>query len=60
MSVLRKLILFATLNIHSGFLDQWKSLDFLSLKNEVNVASRSNKPKNLRKKLIFCCYLEGH
>ncbi len=33
--------------------------DFLSLKNDVNVASKSKKKKNL-KKIIFCCRLEGH
>jgi hypothetical protein len=29
-------------------------IDFLSLKNYVNVPSRSNKQNNLKKKLVFC------
>ncbi len=34
--------------------------NLLSLKNNVNVASKSNKQKNLDKKGIFSCHLEGH
>jgi hypothetical protein len=34
--------------------------DFLSLKNDVNVASKSNKQKNCIKKLVFCWHLKGH
>ncbi len=33
--------------------------DFLSLKNDVNVASKSNKQNNCIKKLVFCWHLEG-
>jgi hypothetical protein len=33
--------------------------DFLSLKNNVNVPSKSNKQKKLCKKLVFCWHLEG-
>jgi hypothetical protein len=33
--------------------------DFLSLKNDVNVASKSNKQKKLCKKICFCWHLEG-
>jgi hypothetical protein len=33
--------------------------DFLSLKNDVNVALKSNKQKNCVKKLIFFWHLEG-
>ncbi len=33
--------------------------DFLSLKNDVNVPSKSNKKKKLCKKLVFCWHLEG-
>ncbi len=33
--------------------------DFLSLKNDVNVASKSNKQKNCVKKFIFYWHLEG-
>jgi hypothetical protein len=33
--------------------------DFLSLKNDVNVASKSNKQKNCVKKLVFCWHPEG-
>jgi hypothetical protein len=33
--------------------------DFLSLKNDVNVPSKSNKQKNCFK-LVFCWHLEGH
>ncbi len=31
----------------------WLLYDFLSLKNDVNVPTKSNKPKNLEKKLFF-------
>jgi hypothetical protein len=36
-------------------------VDFLSLKNNVNVPSKSNNQKKLCKKItvVFCCYLEG-
>jgi hypothetical protein len=30
------------------------------LKNDVNVASKSNRPKNCVKKLVFCWHLKGH
>jgi hypothetical protein len=33
--------------------------DFLSLKNDLNVPSISNKQKNVFKRLVFCWYLEG-
>jgi hypothetical protein len=33
--------------------------DFLSLKNDVNVALKSNKQKKLCKKISFCWHLEG-
>ncbi len=33
--------------------------DFLSMKNDVNVRSKSNKQKNLEKKIVFCWRLEG-
>jgi hypothetical protein len=33
--------------------------DFLSLKNDVNVASKSNKQKKLFKKFAFGWHLEG-
>ncbi len=33
--------------------------DFLSLKNNVNVPSKSNKQNNCVKKLVFCWHLEG-
>ena len=33
--------------------------DFLSLKNDVNVASKRNKQKNCVKKLVFSWHLEG-
>jgi hypothetical protein len=33
--------------------------DFLPLKNDVNVPSKSNKQKNLYKKLVSCWHLEG-
>jgi hypothetical protein len=33
--------------------------DFLSLKNNVSVPSKSNKQKKLCKKLVFCWHLEG-
>jgi hypothetical protein len=33
--------------------------DFLSLKNNVNVPSKSNKQKKCIKKLVFCWHLEG-
>ncbi len=33
--------------------------DFLSLKNDVNVPSKSNEQKTLCKKLVFCWHLEG-
>jgi hypothetical protein len=29
------------------------------MKNDVNVASKSNKQKKLCKKLVFCLHLEG-
>jgi hypothetical protein len=32
--------------------------DFLSLKNDVNVPSKSNKQKKFLKKLVFCWRLE--
>jgi hypothetical protein len=34
-------------------------VDFLSLKNDVNVPSKSNKQKKVLKKLVFCWPLEG-
>ncbi len=34
--------------------------DFLSLKTDVNVSSKSNKPKHFRKKLIYCWHLVSH
>ncbi len=34
-------------------------LDFLSLKNDANVPAKSNKQKNLFKKLVFCWHREG-
>ncbi len=37
----------------------WLLYDFLSLKNDVNVPSKSNKQKNLDKKIILCWRLEG-
>ncbi len=33
--------------------------NFFSLKNNVNVPSKSNKQKKLYKKLVFCWHLEG-
>jgi hypothetical protein len=33
-------------------------LDFLSLKNYINIPSKSNKQKNLKIKLVFCWHLE--
>jgi hypothetical protein len=33
--------------------------DYLSLKKDVNVPSKSNKQKKLNKKLVFCWHLEG-
>jgi len=33
--------------------------DFLSLKNDVNGPSKSNKQKKLCNKLVFCWHLEG-
>jgi hypothetical protein len=33
--------------------------DFLSLKNDGNAASKSNKQKKFSKKLVFCWHLEG-
>jgi hypothetical protein len=33
--------------------------DFLFLKNDVNVPSKSNMQKNCVKKLVFCWHLEG-
>jgi hypothetical protein len=33
--------------------------DFLFLKNDVNVPSKSNKQKKLCLKLVFCWHLEG-
>jgi hypothetical protein len=33
--------------------------EFLSLKNDLNVASKSHKQKNCIKKLVFCWHLEG-
>jgi hypothetical protein len=35
----------------------WLLYEFLSLKNDLNVALKSNKQKN---KMIFSCHLEGH
>jgi hypothetical protein len=35
------------------------SFDFLSLKNDVKVPSKSNKEKNFIKKLVFGWRLEG-
>jgi hypothetical protein len=35
------------------------SVDFLSLKNDVNIPSKSNKQENLFKKIGFCGRLEG-
>jgi hypothetical protein len=37
----------------------WLLFDFLSLKNDVNVPSKSNKEKKFDKKLLFCWRLEG-
>ncbi len=37
----------------------WLFLTFFSLKNDVNVASKSNQQKNCVKKLVFCWHLEG-
>jgi hypothetical protein len=37
----------------------WLLFDFLSLTNDVNVPSKSNKQKNLFKKLVFCWRLES-
>jgi hypothetical protein len=34
--------------------------NFLSLKNDTSVLSKSNKPKNSEKKKLFCWHLEGH
>jgi hypothetical protein len=33
--------------------------DFLSLKKDVNVSTKSNKQKKYNKKLVFCWHLEG-
>jgi hypothetical protein len=33
--------------------------DFLSLKKDVNVSSKSNKQKKLNKNFVFCWHLEG-
>ncbi len=38
----------------------WHLADFLNLKNDVNVSSKSNNNKKLLKKIIFCWCLEGH
>jgi hypothetical protein len=38
----------------------WLLYDFLSLKNDVTVASKSNKLKNLEEEIIFSCHLEDH
>jgi hypothetical protein len=38
----------------------WLLYDFLYLKNDVNVALKSNKPNSKKKKLIFRCHFEGH
>ncbi len=38
----------------------WLLYDILSLKNYVNVASKSNKQKNIEQKMILSCHLEGH
>ncbi len=37
----------------------WLLLDFLSLKNDVNVPSKKYKQKNIPKKFVFCWPLEG-
>ena len=37
----------------------WLFFTFLFLKNDVNVASKSNKQKNCVKTLVFCLHLEG-
>jgi hypothetical protein len=34
--------------------------DFLSLKNDVNVPSKTNMQENFVKKFVFCWRLEGH
>jgi hypothetical protein len=34
----------------------WLLLDFLSMKNDINVPSKRNKQKNLFKKLVFFCW----
>jgi hypothetical protein len=34
-------------------------LDFSSLKNDVDVPSKSNKQKKLCQKIVFCWHLEG-
>jgi hypothetical protein len=34
-------------------------LNFLSLKKDVNVSSKSNKQKKFLKKFVFCWHLEG-
>ena len=34
--------------------------DVISLKNDVNVPSKSNQQKNLFEKIVFCWRLEGH
>ncbi len=38
----------------------WLLYDFLSLKNYVNVPSKSNKQKNLRNKIFVCLCLQDH
>jgi hypothetical protein len=38
----------------------WLLYDFLSLKNVVNLASKSNKQKKGEKNIIFSCHLEDH
>jgi hypothetical protein len=37
----------------------WLLLDFLSMKNDVNVTSKSKKQKKFIKKIVFCWHLEG-
>ncbi len=37
----------------------WLLFDFLSLKNDVKVPSKSTMQKNFWKKIVFCWYLEG-
>jgi hypothetical protein len=37
----------------------WLLLNFISLKNDVNVPSKSNKQKKFFFKLVFCWRLEG-